>query len=348
MPRAVEIAVKYSQEFENKGGMGALMDRFKRTQVNVDLLETLDHIRGARELVPAIPTGEPVGSKFDLPTSAIPIKVAGIDGSQIYPSEDAAVKWAFVRAIGVQGDETIETGHFFDASELETESNDSAKRLVDNWREAYESEIIVQAVNKWPKSLVLTDGSLLPWSGMEKDMESVANVYRENIEKAKGSLLAGVISSPRSKYCMNLLRVSLKAEKGDDHNINVSDTNFFRSYLEVGQRSAVFLHGSPVNDTFSAAIHMFYLKVSKSEVLRVEFPTWVATNKASVDVVHSSIFMNCQGLEYPYNLIKAHNSVKISQDIANGLQKQADLDYVRKNGYPIIQSAKVRLKNACS
>lgn len=347
MPRAISLAVQSAIEFEKRGGMKSLMDRFERTRVNVELLEALDQVRASRELVPAIPTIEPVGSRFNAPASATILKTVGIDGSQIYPSPDASVQWAYVRAIGTMGNETVESGQFFAANELNSESNESAKRLVDNWREAKESEAIVKSAEKWPNTMILTDGSLLPWSGMERDMESVSNIYRENIEKMKGKPLAGVISSPRSKYCMNLLRVSLKTTSGDYHDIDVSDTAFYRAYLDIGQRSAIFMHGSPVNDTFMAAVHMMYLKVSKSEVLRVEFPSWVAKDLDLVDTVHASILANCQGLEYPYSLIKAHNEVKISQDIAEGLQWQADLEFLRKHGQMDVRSAKERLKDAC-
>jgi len=349
MPRAIEGAGQSG--IKAVGGMEGLMKKYRSTEVTMPLMETMEKIRATHSLIPAIPTDEPIGSAVDAPNMNEVPKVVGIDGSQIYPSEHVAVQWGYVRALAIHGKKVLETGRFFTAEDLKDEDpGDFNARKIDSWREAYESEIIAQAAEdpEWRNHVILTDGSLIPWSGMEKKMANVSGVYRKNIQRANGKLLAGIISSPRSRYCMNLLRIALMSEGKSDHEIPVSDTVFYKNYLETGQRSAVFLHGSPVNDDFSAAIHMFYLKISGSEVFRVEIPAWVAHDPEKVAAIHASVIQDSAGLDYPYSLINAHDTVKISLDVASELQRKFDQAYYREYGSTLMLPAKARLKNACS
>lgn len=348
IPRAIKVAGKNSN-FETFGGLKGLEEKFRQMKVSMPLMETLERVRATHDLIPAIPTDEEIGSVAECPVLMDEPRIVGVDGSQIYPSNQAAVQWSYVRALASHGNKILESGRFFTPEDLSDEDQGEAvKRRVDGWREVYESEIIAQAAEcpEWANHIILTDGSLLPWSGMEKKMNEVSDIYRKNIQRTNGRLLAGVVSSPRSRYCMNLLRIALQSEGEKDHPIPISDTIFFRDYLKVGQRSAVYLHGSPVNDDFTASVHMFYLKVSDSEVFRVEIPSWVAHDPIKVSNIHAAIYQDSLGLEYPYSLIKAHDSVKISQEVALGLQEQADRDYYREQGVPFILPAKVRLKNA--
>jgi len=349
LPRAVTAAVRKRDEFESSGGLTGLREKFRRMSVTMDLMESLERIRATRELIPAIPTDEPIGSVINSPKVTGETSIVGIDGSQIYPSDNAAVQWAYVRALATSGDRNIETGRLFTPEDLFGDTQtETLKRKVDGWREAFESEMVAQSAEdpEWSNHIILTDGSLLPWSGMEKSMSDISDIYRSNMQRAKGRLVAGVISSPRSRYCMNLLRAAFRAEGKADLTIPVTDADFFREFLKVGQRTAIFLHGSPVNDDFNAAVHLFYLKVSRDEVFRIEIPSWVAHDSVKTSQLHAALIQDSGGLEYPYSLIKAHDLVKISQEVSQGLQEQADRDFYKSHGGPLILPAKVRLKNA--
>jgi hypothetical protein len=208
-------------------------------------------------------------------------------------------------------------------------------------------EALVEAAKLWPNKIVLSDGSLIPWAGIKKDMDQQSDSYLKARRKANGKMIAGVISSPKSKYITNLLNIVMGNTQANSKRGLIGDKELFKRTLKQGQRSAMFVHGSPLNDiTANDAVYLFYLKISEEEVVRVEIPAWIANNPDSVDMVHASILKDSYGLDYPFHLFQAHDQCKIPSSVAQAIQNEAISQYVARTGHYPYLSAKERLKNA--
>jgi len=85
-------------------------------------------------------------------------------------------------------------------------------------------------------------------------------------------------------------------------------------FLEPGQRSALFVRGTPTNQDFRASgqeIYFFYLNTG-SDLARIEIPQWVARQPAQLDLVHAAVYDQCSfNNGYPYVLTRADEQAVI-------------------------------------
>ena len=188
--------------------------------------------------------------------------------------------------------------------------------------------------------LALVDGTLVLWA-QEGDVETSRKesvrqlVAMMTAARRTGALAAGYISRPRSREVVNALKVTLYPEGVIDYNefpadrlpyggfARLTDAVLFNSLLEPGQRSNMFESQSRIlheyetaartaeyDDARSYRIAFFYVKVGEgatSEIARVEFPLWLAADKALLGRLHSLVIDQAgKGRGYPVALQEAH------------------------------------------
>lgn len=292
----------------------------------------------------AIPTGETANMGFQSSSHTLPC--TGVDGSQIYPNERRPVVWGYTQALAYQISAPVQPflARFYEEEDLE----DFGNSWLDAQRTLLEMQVMAEATRKSDGRLALFDNNLLAWMGVS-GMESLHQQYRTLLAGCKGSLIAGVISSPQSNLLAALIRLA-DAEDPAAYAPNprdIRDLVLVRYGIGVGQRTALFRHGSPRNQAYlsmGTGIYFFFLRLTEREVVRVEVPEWVACSREAVDLVHSSILHDSQMIGYPYCLAQAHHLVTISLDLASNLQERADRAYFERARLIEYPSAKAQMK----
>ena len=192
-------------------------------------------------------------------------------------------------------------------------------------------------------TLALIDGSLILWGLAGRDFEEAKSYIREELLNRKylGALdrikrrseaeffaLASYISFPRSTDVVNALRVALcphdpadcdrycsgGRQRECDGVAGIQDRDLFRTLLDYGERSPIFVSGSRFMQKHYGEhqIHFCYLKLDE-EVARVEIPQWVAESEELVKLVHALVLDQCQrGHGYPVALMEAHEKAVVT------------------------------------
>ena len=186
-------------------------------------------------------------------------------------------------------------------------------------------------------ALALVDGSLILWGLSPRDYEGyikeelLDRQYLETLDRLErragggGFALASYISYPRSAEVVNALRLWLcpydiaDCERGGcqrecDAIAGVTDSDIFESFLEPGQRSAIFLSGSRFVQKHYGGHRVYFFYVRRDEeVARLEVPQWVAADETLVGMVHAIILDQCRrGHGYPVALMEAHEKAVVT------------------------------------
>ncbi|MDT7865117.1 MAG: DNA double-strand break repair nuclease NurA [Thermoproteota archaeon] len=91
---------------------------------------------------------------------------------------------------------------------------------------------------------------------------------------------------------------------------NINDRKFFNCVLDEGERSPLFKLESSLLKEAELNICGFYVKLSKDNVIRVEFPEEI---KDKVDSIHEVVYLQSAiGNGYPYCLQRAHEAAYMS------------------------------------
>jgi len=309
----------------------------------------------------AIPTWESVD--LAQPAAAQPAPAVGIDGSQVYPDQRAAVKWAYIQAVAyrtgcapmfacqfVDIGEQIASGDGMWADELM--ENDELMGPTNAWRTLLEMRLGRDAAVQNPGSLVLFDNGLLPWLSVSGATASrQLKEYVDNLAGIRPGLVAGYISGPQSRLLARLIHLAEAEtfEEGMTECSGVLDQTIMRQALQPGERSALFRHGSPRDQAFQdvrAGVYLFFLRVNDREIARVEIPAWIAEDPRFVDSVHATVLADARATGYPYVLAQAHNQVVITGDVAVPLREVAETVYLQETGRRPRMSAKAEFKRS--
>jgi NurA-like 5'-3' nuclease len=120
----------------------------------------------------------------------------------------------------------------------------------------------------------------------------------------------------------------------------VQDKDMFLTLLEEGERSALFISRSSIQQRYGIHRICFYYVKIEDEIARVEIPEWIARNDALLNMTHTLILDQCRrGQGYPVALSEAHEQAVITAADRANLQTLVEASLSEKN-IEIITSAK--------
>ncbi|HTX93124.1 MAG TPA: DNA double-strand break repair nuclease NurA, partial [Anaerolineales bacterium] len=223
--------------------------------------ELQDKVERARQADPALRCALPLDEPLDFhkkagAVSTVEATLIAADGSQIVPDRHAAVLFGLINVGAI-----ILSNGTAEAPQVVTDSALSFDDEVVNWtdglvalqRDLAERKKLLALSKDYPEPLVtLTDGPLQLWEsresdevmGYEKALAEYLSVLSQLQERR--AITAGYVDKPSSNLLVRLLEVAAtpEAEIKDLHDrhplLGVADLWLFDSFLQPGERSAVF------------------------------------------------------------------------------------------------------------
>jgi len=277
--------------------------------------------------------------------------VLAVDGSQIYPDRHVSGAGCFLINTGglfLEYGEMSKTTFFSEPSLMipsEVVQGIGAvgfsRELVDLKREEYELTAAVEKSKKFlseNKSMdaCLIDGSIIFWQLESKPQEIkdfFLNKYLTCLDYfyKKKIVIAGYISMSKSRELVNLIKLGLCRFAVADciacHSLNDSfpckqvdnmvDTQVASFFLRKGEgkkfRTTVFYSGSKIVELYPEHLRpaFVYCDVG-SEIVRLEFPAWIAQDKNMIDRLCSIAYDQSEkGRGYPVCLAEAHEQAVV-------------------------------------
>lgn len=214
-------------------------------------------------------------------------------------------------------------------------------------------------------AVALQDGTLILWSLSSQDAvvrDWVLNDFLLALDdlRDRGIPVASYISYPGGDDVSDALRVAACDHPTRGIPINcdhcraertvpacssiptVPDRHLFAhiARLKPGERSDVYRSASKILQHYREhAIAFFYLQTG-TEIARVEIPAWVADNPAHLDLVHATIYDQCQrGRGYPSVLQEAHEQAVIGTDERRVVEQLIE-EALARLGIVMMRSAK--------
>ena len=298
----------------------------------------------------ASPAGEPIGAAYDpLPREEPAQHIIATDGSQIFPDRHGIAHYALVNVgafhIRPGSGEPPATMTFPDllyGDRLRDDEKVEALQVADISRERDKQELsklIELSASQDEPTVALMDSPLLLWilgePGKRGELEKWF-VDQLQIAMVADVLLAGYVDRPGSRGVADLLALaSLEDEQITQENDalrifkDMPDRAIFRSRLQPGQRSALFISASPFNPILAShnsrlEITFFYINVGSPNnpaMARVETPCWVAHDPVKLAQLHTAIWQQCQAPgRYPYALARAHEIAVVNMDQRDELE----------------------------
>lgn len=295
--------------------------------------------------------------------------ILAVDGSQIYPERHISGINCFVLNIGQCLLEYSQKSRVVLKSEPKVLTFDQAipdndekfsLDLVDFKREELELNTALEnAITLYPgyknqgtPFAVFFDGSLIFWQleGKHPDVkkyfinqyiQALDGFYQHNIP------IASYISMPKSRELVNLTKIGFcrfeHANCIPCHSIyqtfpcksvdNVLDTQLGQRFLNKFERTTVFQSNSKITGNYPQHLKpcFLYLNIG-TEIIRLEFPAWVAQNSEHLDLICKiAIDQANKGNGYSVALAEAHEQAVI---------KGADRDFF----YHLINRKSIELK----
>lgn len=271
----------------------------------------------------------------DVVAQASNYAVLAVDGSQIYYDKHQGpacylINVGYVQLrYGLPG-KSVDVGSFPQIFMKESGKIDfGSTDFVNMQREGYEFEAMLQQIEGMEKEIdiektvCLFDGSLIFFHLDPKDME-VKQQFLEQYCKAldvlsqKKILTVGYMSFPKTRELINLCR--LEMAQFDDvmlEQISVferlSDVDILGLFLQQGQRTIMFQSCAPIAFLYPEHLKPYfcYMNIGK-EIVRLEFPAWIASDEPLVQQVCSVVYDQAlKGSGYPVCLFEAHEQAVV-------------------------------------
>ncbi len=272
-----------------------------------------------------------LGDSFKVNPCLKPYTVVSIDGSQIYPDKHQGTS-CFLLNIGTvimrygqgQGKTFFSSEPFLFGGQ---ESDDEVSRSIDvvnGKREEFEFktglDVCASLIAESPEDplLFLFDGALIFWHLETKEVmlkqyflnayfQILQGFYEQNIP------IMGYISLPKSKDLVNLVRAhytefSPVLIERTQHFTHTIDTVIAHSFLEPGQRSTLFESHVAITGLYPEHLRpWFCYYATQAELVRIEFPQYVAKNRDLFEQSFSIIADQVvKGNGYPISTAEAH------------------------------------------
>ncbi|NTW43105.1 MAG: DNA double-strand break repair nuclease NurA [Anaerolineaceae bacterium] len=346
-----------------------LLDRYAH-----DLPALLERVQSTLAHIPdfrcALPGDQPIN--IDLPETKSPAQVIlwAADGSQIIPDSHLAVQFGVINvglirlAKGEPPRQSIESQLLYADDLFTSQGYLIGEELIALRRDYQERAALLSSakIESIPV-LTLTDGPIeLFREGKESReyQEKLAQYISILSQMAELQVLtAGYVDKPRSDLVVRLLELQIlsneQLSKADQiHSFQgVYDAEIFAQLLKPGERSATFGLQSRAVKQFHGllAIHFMYLNVGregKPQIVRVEFPAWVAQSTESIQIIQHKLLEQCRQMgskSYPYILHRAHETALVTYEERNRLLELIQMEMESQNIHTGETSNKQQAKN---
>lgn len=290
----------------------------------------------------ASPGDEPLDGARVVPKLSEHMTVIAADGSQIYPDQHGVAFYFLINVGSIvfrhgsgQAPLVATVPRLFYAEDQVYPSGDPiSSDLVSARRGLAEMQTLADLAQAEPANgtsrVALTDGPLLLWVERTaiptREQARILADYLACLDRIQRNQVpvAGFVSRPHSAEVVTLLYLAqLEPERRPDlrslHDTayrGLTDRALF-GFLEEGQRSALFVRGTAVNQEFRRhghAVFFFYL-CTGPDVARVEVPEWVVDRNEWLDLVQAAVYDQCRlNNGYPYVLTRADEQAVILGD----------------------------------
>lgn len=271
-------------------------------------------------------------------------QVVASDGSQIYPDRHMPLQACFLINIGhsyISYGPAASRAHFFSEPYIFTPQADKgysvggfSAEMVDFKREEMEFAALFDLALKGDEKEIvsLVDGSLIFWH-----LESRSPTVRDHFLGAylvyleyfyQHSLpIVGYISFTKSRDIIQLVRAGFCSEQDDSQLAKhgsasecpcwvldlVIDASLMRTLLEPGERSCLFSSGARITQEYPAHLKPYFCYMNVGpEMVRLEFPAWIAANAQLVDHICAVAYdQSLKGNGYPVCLAEAHEQAVV-------------------------------------
>ena len=346
-----------------------LLDRYAH-----DLPALLERVQFTLAHIPdfrcALPGDQPINIDLPETKSPAPVILWAADGSQIIPDSHLAVQFGVINvglirlAKGEPPHQSIDSQLLYADDLFTSQGYLIGEELIALRRDYEEREALLFSAQKESiPVLTLTDGPIeLFREGKESReyQEKLAQYISILSQMAELQVLtAGYVDKPRSDLVVRLLELQIlsneQLSKADQiHSFQgVSDAEIFAQLLKPGDRSATFGLQSRAIKQFHGllAIHFMYLNVGregKPQIVRVEFPAWVAQSTESIQIIQHMLLEQCRQMgskSYPYILHRAHETALVTYEERNRLLDLIQMEMQSQNIHTGETSNKLQAKN---
>ncbi len=336
---------------------------------DVDLLEKIN-LAIKSGWTGAVPTSEQLDEVDDPPPVFSPLTIVAVDGSQIYPDRHGIALYyainigVFILRLG-SGEtpmaESMPTLYFDDDSLYDEDEFPISAQTINARRTVAELSHLARVAiqeSKQQVAIALADGNIalrVKQAGIsEREGQRLERDYIKYLSDLRAADIptGGFISRPGSTSVVKLLQLAhecppdhvgefVKNNKSRPYN-GITDPELFTALLDLKQRSAVFKQVSQWTKPYEErghAIHFFYVRVgtlSRSNVVRVEVPEWVAADMNKVRLLHCAIADQCQitDIPYPYALVRADEMAVIKNTEKANLDEMIAIEMMRNGLEP--------------
>lgn len=177
--------------------------------------------------------------------------------------------------------------------------------------------------NPTKKFVSMIDGSLIFFhleSQGQEQKQAFLMRYFDCLQKFADHeiLLVGYISFPRNKELLHVLKLvaaQFEEEALQQYELfdGLTDVQVAHFFLQPGYRSAIFKSKAPITYLYPKALRPYfcYLHVGY-ELVRLEFPAWIAEQEHLVDEICRMAYdQACKGRGYPVCLFEAHEQAVV-------------------------------------
>lgn len=279
---------------------------------------------------------EPIDTVYNIEPNKDDYQVIAVDGSQIYPDKHQGLT-CFLLNIGIVHLMYSECSQvFFDSapfvftgSQID-QAHDFTTEMINLRRSELELSMGLaeskkaRLKNAGLPFIFLCDGPLTFWYLDSKDLENKHKYLTRYIALLEEFyqnrlLIAGFISLPKTKEIINIMKTGLAksiitlenaARSEINHLVDVDVMNLF---LKPFQRSTLFEHSSSIVQYYPEHLRPYFTYFNNGEeIIRIEFPAWIAQDALLVDSALSIILDQCnKGQGYPVALSEAHEQAVV-------------------------------------
>lgn len=339
--------------------------------------------RGARPTYDSeqVDLNEPIATVYPMPVPSQAATLVVTDGSQIFPDYHGPALYYLLnmgtivlhRASGEPPEVIGEPFLYYDPEYLMNPAQGVISNAAVSARRTVE-EMKSLATHMWANRgaarplLALLDGPLVFFMGIDvPESEFLLKTYfdtMKRIQKTKAAL-AGYTDRPRSSFVVSMLHlldidldaVSRRALSTNGRLEGLTDIAVFRTMLEPGERTALFVQMSPANKSFKEKggkdleIYFFYMNAAapgeRPHLARIEIPRWVADDRELVAEAQALLYDQCQQLtsRYPYLLTRADEVAVVRHEEQRQLEMMIKVALTRQ-GVDAAESEKQSGKDA--